>query len=63
VDSVLKVRQGLQAPNQDATNGVINGASLVVPSVSASTTMEVNGAMQEQNGSISTQQQQQQQAV
>jgi len=53
------VRQGLQAPNQDATNGVINGASLVVPSGSASTTMEVNGVMQEQNGGISTQQQQQ----
>jgi glycerophosphodiester phosphodiesterase len=37
VDSVLKVRQGLQAPHQDSTNGFVNGASLVVPSESVPT--------------------------
>ncbi|KAF2855944.1 glycerophosphocholine phosphodiesteras-like protein Gde1 [Plenodomus tracheiphilus IPT5] len=33
VDSVLKVRQGLQAPNQDHVEGGTNGTTLVVPSI------------------------------
>jgi glycerophosphodiester phosphodiesterase len=46
VDSVLKVRQGLQAPNQDSTNGAVNGASLVVPSEAVPTIKEASEALQ-----------------
>ncbi|CAN9134132.1 Glycerophosphodiester phosphodiesterase [Alternaria arborescens] len=47
VDSVLKVRQGLQDPNQDSTiNGAVNGASLVVPSESVPTIKEASEAVQ-----------------
>ncbi|KAH7385787.1 Glycerophosphoryl diester phosphodiesterase family-domain-containing protein [Pyrenochaeta sp. MPI-SDFR-AT-0127] len=45
VDSVLKVRQGLQAPNQDLGNGVTNGATLVVPSISVPTINEASEAL------------------
>jgi glycerophosphodiester phosphodiesterase len=31
VDSVLKVRKGLQGPNQEASTDSVHGASLVVP--------------------------------
>jgi len=46
VDSVLKVRQGLQAPHQDSTNGVVNGASLVVPSESVPTIKQADEVLQ-----------------
>ncbi|EDU44462.1 UgpQ Glycerophosphoryl diester phosphodiesterase [Pyrenophora tritici-repentis] len=60
VDSVLKVRQGLQAPNHDATtNGAVNGAAIVVPEDTASIAKEVNGLMQKDNSSVEAQQQQQ----
>jgi hypothetical protein len=39
VDSVLKVRRGLQAPGHDGASGV-NGAALVVPGNSVSTIKE-----------------------
>jgi glycerophosphodiester phosphodiesterase len=45
VDSVLRVRKGLQGPNQDvATNG-IEGAALAVPSLSVPTISEVSEAL------------------
>jgi glycerophosphodiester phosphodiesterase len=51
VDSVLKVRQGLQAPNQDAAAGVTSGTTLVVPQTSVPTITEANEVLQAgQNG-------------
>ncbi|KAF1936547.1 glycerophosphodiester phosphodiesterase GDE1 [Clathrospora elynae] len=45
VDSVLKVRQGLQAPNQDVANGIMNEAALVMPSTSVPTINEAVEAL------------------
>jgi glycerophosphodiester phosphodiesterase len=36
VDSVLRVRKGLQGPSQNASTNGVDGATLVVPSSSAS---------------------------
>jgi glycerophosphodiester phosphodiesterase len=46
VDSVLKVRQGLQAPNQDAAAGVTNGTTFLVPQTSVATITEANEVLQ-----------------
>ncbi|KAF1840675.1 GDPD-domain-containing protein [Cucurbitaria berberidis CBS 394.84] len=46
VDSVLKVRQGLQAPGQAIAAGHTNGATLVVPSTSIPTINEAGEALQ-----------------
>jgi glycerophosphodiester phosphodiesterase len=40
VDSVLKVRKGLQGPTQEASTYGINGATIVVPSTSVPTINE-----------------------
>ncbi|KAL6704796.1 Glycerophosphocholine phosphodiesterase [Coniothyrium glycines] len=46
VDSVLRVRQGLQAPNQDLSNGISDGVALVVPAASVPTIVEAGQALQ-----------------
>jgi glycerophosphodiester phosphodiesterase len=47
VDSVLKVRKGLQSPNQAARANGANGTSLVVPQASVPTINETTDALQE----------------
>jgi glycerophosphodiester phosphodiesterase len=47
VDSVLKVRKGLQGPNQAARANGANGTSLVVPQASVPTINETTDALQE----------------
>jgi glycerophosphodiester phosphodiesterase len=44
VDSVLKVRKGLQGPSQDAGTNSVNGATLVVPPTSVPTINEASEA-------------------
>jgi glycerophosphodiester phosphodiesterase len=45
VDSVLRVRKGLQGPNQDVAANGIEGAALAVPSHSVPTPSEVSEAL------------------
>jgi glycerophosphodiester phosphodiesterase len=47
VDSVLKVRKGLQGPNQDAGTNGVNGTTLAVPPPSVPTINEAGEALQE----------------
>jgi glycerophosphodiester phosphodiesterase len=56
VDSVLRVRKGLQGPNQDAATNGVEGAALVAPP-SVPTISEVSEALNALNVNGNTQKQ------